>query len=457
MIGTSRWRGIRLTELRGHLCQPVDGASLAVFRLALGVLGCVLLSRYLFYGWAARQFAQSPIHLSYPGFAWIPRPDPSWVEPLFALAALAALFIAIGSWVSAGLCRIAMVVFVVIFGWVELLDPTNYVNHHYFLIVAVFLLLASGQVPRLTRDGRGSLVPRWLLFAVRTQVGLVYFFAGVAKLNPDWLAGQPLAIWLPQRADGWPFGALLGLGALPLLMSWAGAIFDLSVAFALSWRRLRVPAFVAVVVFHSLTWALFPRLGIFPWMMVLGATTFFEPSWPRNVLARLRALRGRSGHSRSLFSVPWVPSGRGAFAVGLLLVVQLVLPLRHLALSDDVNWSEAGYRFSWRVMLNEKSGSLRYHYCDGPTTAPELSPNCRSVLPEDWFTPLQAERMAYQPTMIIEGAQRIAAHLEHEDGVAYADCWVSMNGRAARRLIDPTRDLLRVKTSQAQAVVVSRR
>ena len=45
-------------------------------------------------------------------------------------------------------------------------------------------------------------VPAWTVWAVRTQLGLVYVFGGLAKLQPDWLLhAQPLKLWLGANTD----------------------------------------------------------------------------------------------------------------------------------------------------------------------------------------------------------------------------------------------------------------
>lgn len=73
------------------------------------------------------------------------------------------------------------------------------------------------------------------MWLVRLQLGLVYFFAGVAKINADWLlAAQPLTIWLRARTGTPLIGALFDQPWLPYLMSWAGMLFDLTIPFCLA-------------------------------------------------------------------------------------------------------------------------------------------------------------------------------------------------------------------------------
>ena len=95
-----------------------------------------------------------------------------------------------------------------------------------------------------------SSVPALWLFAFRFQVGVVYFFAGMAKLQPDWLLhGQPLAIWLSSQTDLPLLGPLFAVPGAPLAMSWAGFLFDTTIVLWLSLRRTRPYAYALVVGF----------------------------------------------------------------------------------------------------------------------------------------------------------------------------------------------------------------
>ena len=112
--------------------------------------------------------------------------------------------------------------------------------------------------------------------------------------------------------------------------------------------------------------------------------------------------------------------------------------MRHLAYPGNVRWNEDGYRFSWRMMLTEKTGHVRFRVTDTDTGVEWLE------YPERYLTPLQVERSAYQPDMI-RATARIIAERAARRGVAAevrADVFVSFNGRPAARLIDPTVDLV---------------
>ena len=288
--------------LKRRALDPVDGASTSAFRILFGIIGLTAVVRFFAYGWIDALYLAPAHHFTYAGFAWA-QPWPGWgMYAHFAALGLLSIGIAAGyRW------RWCAALFAVGFTYVELLDQTTYLNH-YYLVSLLALLLAV-----LPRDGR--FVPRWAYWTLRFQVGVVYGFAGLAKLNPDWLLqALPLRIWLYQHGDLPAAGPLLAAPAAAYAMSWAGII-----------------------------------------------------------------------------------------ALALFVLMQIALPLRHYAYPGNVRWNEQGYRFAWRVMLSEKTGFVQYRVRCPDTGQTWL------VFPDAYLTPLQTERMAIQPDLILQTARIIAA------------------------------------------------
>ena len=469
--------------------RPVAAWSGAAFRIAFGLLGAAAVVRFAARGWIEEFYAAPEHHFAYSGFWWV-RPWPEWgMHAHFALLGLAAVGVALGY-----RYRLSVTAFFLLFTYVELLDKTLYLNHYYLVSLLSFLMIFMPLHRAWSLDARrnpppeGATVPAWTLWALRAQVGAVYLFAGAAKLNPDWLLNaQPLRIWLSNSADAPLIGALLGEAWAAYSMSWTGAAFDLTIVGWLLWRRSRLWAYGVLAAFHIVTWLLFP-IGMFPWVMMSAALIFFPADWPlrlRSALGRPAGaaaprpspaatrrplpegeggigdpgrmdpcLRGQGGESRGE-SGRMDPRLRGqggddgrwraraaVGALALFALAQALVPLRHWAYPGNVRWNEDGYRFSWRVLLTEKHGHARFRVRD-PATGSE-----RVVLPEEYLTPLQAERMATQPDMILAAAHIIARDYERK-GVAgaevRADAFVAFNGREAARFIDPEVDLARVR------------
>jgi vitamin K-dependent gamma-carboxylase len=413
-----------MTAIKSFLLTPVSAQGLRAFRVAFGLMMAIAMGRFVVHGWIDEFYVAPTLHFTYAGFGWI-EPWPRWGMYAHVIAAgVAALCVAAG-WRY----RWSLSVFLVLFAYLELLDKTTYLNHYYFvtLLAALMLLL-----PLDRRDAERP-VARWQLWMMRWQVGIVYFFAGVAKLNSDWLfKAQPLKLWFAANADVAVIGPLLALPAAPWVASWASMLMDLSAPFLLCWRRTRLAMFGVVVAFHATTALLF-NLGLFPWLMIAAATLFFDSNWPA---------RHAQPEGRRASAVPQRPlRGLGMTGTSLLslhFLFQCVWPLRHHVYDTDLLWAEDGFRFSWNVMVMEKAGSIAFDVKN-----PKTGESWR-VYPHDDLSPLQAKMMATQPDMILQYARHLA-HKFGDEVAVHADSRVSLNGRAGRPLVDASVDLTHLR------------
>ena len=66
--------------------------------------------------------------------------------------------------------------------------------------------IAAGRPARLLP---GDTAPAWALWILRFQIGVVYFYGGLMKINGDWLHGEPMRTWLPRRGHYAIIGPLL--------------------------------------------------------------------------------------------------------------------------------------------------------------------------------------------------------------------------------------------------------
>lgn len=433
-----------MARLREHLSAPVDGASLAFLRFGFGALMLFASVRFWVYGWIRQLYIDPPFHFTYWGFDWV-RPYhqyeglglPSWLLYVhFALLAAAALCVALGLYY-----RVAIVAFCVLFGYVELLDATNYLNHYYAITIvgAVLAFLPAHRVAsvdawRARRRGQPlpETVPRLAVWTLRAQLGLIYFFAGVAKVQSDWLIeGEPLHTWLLARTDLPILGPFFAWHATAIAMSWAGCVFDLFVPFFLLTKRTRPYAYAVVVVFHVVTARLF-QIGMFPWVMISLTPIFFDESWPRRAFKQLPAFTPPTDTSRRSRLVP-------AWALGLVamhLAMQIAMPLRHHLYEGDLLWNDQGMRYAWHVMIVERGG-----YAELTTVDDE---GHRALFDATTLlTPLQQRMLATQPDFLLQMAHHLrdeaAARGEHVR--VYADVWMSINNRPSQRLVDPNVDL----------------
>lgn len=421
-----------------RLLAPKDIAALVAFRVAFGLLITVSAARFLAYGWVDELFARPRFHFTYWGFGWVPALPAPWIHAVFAALMVLGLCVAVGFYY-----RAAVALLFVTFTYVQLVDVTNYLNHYYLVSLLSGLLcfvpahrafsVDAWRKPALRQDW----LPAWCTYLLRFQVGVVYVFAGLAKLTTDWLIhAQPLNIWLAARTSLPVVGPLMEQRWVAYGAAWAGFLFDTTIVVFLLTRRLRPFAYVVVLGFHAATAALFP-IGMFPVIMVTAALVFFESSWPRRFLRRLGPPEALA--PRALAAPGWkARMGLGvAVAYGVL---QLVLPLRTHLYGGNVLWHEQGMRFSWRVMAREKNGSVTFMVRE-PSTGREWH-----VPPRQYLTRLQEREMSVQPDLILQLAHRIARDFEAQGRGAVevrADARVSLNGRPSEAFVDPEVDLAR--------------
>jgi vitamin K-dependent gamma-carboxylase len=417
--------------------RRVDIASLAAFRIVFGLVMFAGILRFLGTGWIERMYGEPRFFFTYPGFGWV-EAWPVWGMYLhYAVLAALALLIAAGLW-----SRAATALFVLGFAYTQLIDVTNYLNHHYLVVLLGALLVflpahRAWSVDSWRRPAwRADTVPAWCVWLLRFQVGVVYVFAGLAKAQPDWLVhAQPLNIWLTARVDTPVIGPWLDERWVAYAMSWGGFLFDTTIVLWLSWRRTRLPAYLVLVGFHAAVGTFF-NIGMFPFIMVTSALIFFSPSWPRRLVRRL----GPPPAVVEAGAMPRVPGWLRGLLVAHV-VVQVVLPLRHHVYPGELLWNEDGMRFAWQVMVREKHGSVTY--------VAELPDGRRlEVPPRAYLTARQEREMGGQPDLILQLARHIGADLRaagHGHVKVRVESRASLNGRDPAPLVDPAVDLVELR------------
>ncbi|MBX2812165.1 MAG: HTTM domain-containing protein [Myxococcales bacterium] len=428
------------SRLHHKLSAPKCLAALAVLRTLFGAMMVFSLCRFMANGWIERLYAEPRFFFKYPGFSWASVGSTEVMYILYSIVALASAAISIGLFY-----RVAVIIFCLGFCYIQLLDVTLYLNHYYLVClisgIMIFLPLNgmwSADVALGLRKPRTHF-PAWATYLLRLQVGIVYFYAAIAKFQPDWLFyGQPLSIWLHARTETWLIGPLVGLPCAPLVMSWAGFFYDLTVWIFLLIRQTRPLAYMAVILFHLSTGLLF-NIGMFPVIMIVVTTVFFEPCWPQRWLSRGSFIPhspaiGSSDTSTSHPLTPWPVLS----VVTLYALLQLSIPLRAIFIPGDVLWNEQGMRFAWKVMVRSKGGDIYYRIRkSGDTRDIEISAL-------KYLTWRQFSDMCGQPDLILQLGKHIGSEYEHRWGQPVevrVDAWVSLNGRPPARLVDPTMNI----------------
>ena len=400
---------------------------LLYFRIFLGLILIQLLARYFYYDWIRKYFIE-PIFF-FPHFNW------DWLKPLpgngmfflFLGLLLLAIFIILGI-----KTRLAAFLFAIGFAYQHLIDKSNFLNHYYlvFLLCIILCIIPIPDSKQITRIMR---IPRWSIWLVRFQLGVVYTFGAIAKMRPDWvLEAQPLKIWLLMNRDIPVIGEYLTWNITAYFFSYGGLIFDLFIFPFLLYPKTRKFAYSIVLFFHIITFLLFP-IGMFPWIMVFLTPVCFSNRFHYRLTTLI--------HKIPIPPTPLSQRGaRGDWNFYLALVfcgLQVILPLRHFLFPGNLLWTEEGFRFSWHIMAAHKSGIVNFFVKENGKEKIPVSYN--SIL-----TQRQLGQMTTDPAMIWQFANFI--YLEEEkkgrkDFGVYAEAYVSLNGRPATLMIDPNVDL----------------
>ena len=427
----------RATSWVRWLFASTDITPLAYFRIAFGAIMLWEVWRYFNHGWIDRYYVNPTFHFTYFGFSWVAPWPESYMYVHFFLLGILAFCILLG------LCyRIVMPLFFLGFTYVFLLDMAQYLNHFYLICLISFLMIWIPAHRTLSLDAywrpslRALTAPAWTLWLLRLQLGIAYFYGGIAKINADWLQGEPLRAWLADATDFPLLGRWFTEEWMVYGMAYGGLLLDLLIVPFLMWKRTYPYACIAGLLFHLMNARLF-SIGIFPWFMIAATLVLFYPyRWPKP------AKLWRQGVAKSSSSAGTDEiSGFQSItltALGVYMAIQLLMPFRHFLYPGNVSWTEEGHNFSWHMKLRDKASDVWFFVKD-PKTAEQWKED-----PTHYLTRRQFEKMAGRPDMILQFAHFLAQDYEKRGKgrmEVYAEAKASLNGRKSQWLIDPKTNL----------------
>lgn len=406
--------------------MAVPALPFQVFRIVWGILMIISAVRFMLLGWIEDHYVNPVFHFKYWGFEWIEPVSRTGLYIVHFVMILGATGVALGTKL---LYRVSAVLLFVSFTYTELIDITYYLNHYYFVSLVCFLLCIIPSPPDLRN--KKAVIPAWVLYLFRFQISIVYIYAGLAKINHDWLFNAlPLKIWLPAHYDLPVIGVLFTYKITPYIFSWAGMLYDCTIPFWLMWRKTRPYAYIVVIVFHTIVGLLF-QIGIFPIVMILSTLIFFD--FKRYTEHTNTVIQPVKQYKIPVFL---------RYALMFYLVFQVLYPWRYLLYKGNLFWTEEGYRYSWRVMLIEKAGTATFYVKDTKTGREGIVNN------REFLNDHQEKQMAMQPDMILQFAHFLGRYYEKK-GVykpqVRAEVYVTLNGRPSQLLIDPNTDLMKEK------------
>lgn len=439
---------------RPGLCERlfgrVDISTIVFFRIAFGFVMLWHVYEYYSGNLIETEYINPQYHCTWYWLDWVQVLPGNGLYVVFLVMGLASLGVLLG-WHY----RLSAVLLCLTFTYQFLLDELYYLNHYYLTCEFALLLIFIPANTALSIDAllkpklRDQTAPRWALWLLQFHVALPYFFGGVAKLAPDWLRGQPMALVLELRQDR--LDLLAPYASEPWLimtLTWGGLIFDLLVVPLLLWKRTRLVGFLVSIGFHLHNHVFFD-IGYFPWFMMLATTVFFEPDWPRRLWRAVkRTLMVSTSpppdrqHAADSPVQSWADLSRlqrcGTLMFSTWVFVQLVLPFRHYLYAGPSAWTEEGSQFAWHMMLRQKQCALAYYVTDRDTQTTYVADLYKLI------TPRQARHLGFAPDTVHEMALFMKAELDKAEMTnteIRVINLVSLNGRKPQLLIDPRVDL----------------
>lgn len=416
------------------LFQKIDNSPIVIFRIFFGILISLEGFGAIATGWVRRTLIEPEFTFSFIGFEWL-QPLPG-IGMYFYFAAMGML----------GLCvalgykyRFSIISFTIMWWAVYLMQKTSYNNHYYLLALISSMMcflpanrwfsIDARQRPEIRTNSMYGYV-KWVMVF---QLFIVYTYAAIAKLYGDWLDFTFLKLLLESKSHYPLIGGMLKIDWFQKFIGISGILFDLLVVPALLWKPTRNIALGCSVFFHLFNSIVF-QIGIFPYLALAFIVFFYEPETIRSIF-----FRWKNTYSAAALKLP-------SFRKGLLIVggvyfaIQLILPIRHHFIKDDVLWTEEGHRLSWRMMLRNRRGRVLFQVVNKENL------KSKHIELSAFLTKKQRQRIGAYPDFIWQFAQHLKkVHAESGENIeVFADVRVSINGRPYQQFIEPKTDLTSV-------------
>jgi len=417
------------------LFKHIDNSALIVFRIIFGLLIFLESVGAIFTGWVKRTLIEPEFTFTFIGFEWLQPLPGNWMYLYYAIMGIFGLFVMIGY-----KYRWSMFAFTIMWSATYFMQKSSYNNHYYLLMLLsaimvfqpahTYLSVDAKQNPKLKR---GSM-PQWCKYVFVIQLFIVYTYASIAKIYPDWLNTTTIELMMKAKQHFVLVGDILQYKWLHYMLAYGGILFDGLIIPLLLWKRTRKFAFIISIFFHLFNSFIF-HVGIFPYLSLAFILFFFEPKTIQNIFLKKKPFYNEAEVI--------IPKGN-QFYIGLFsvyFIIQILLPIRHHFIQDNVLWTEEGHRLSWRMMLRSKSGFCTYKVIDK---------NTNNVLPvklNDYLTRKQQRGATTKPDVIWQFAQHLKQDFAKKgfDVQVFVNCSISVNGRPRQQLIDPNVDLANVK------------
>ncbi len=250
----------------------------------------------------------------------VPLPEPGRASITFVHGALCILFALVA---QGALVRVALPLATALYGWAYFSSQLDSYQHHYLVWLLLVVLCFAPRAPDSLPAGAGPSATRrvtsWAFRLALIQVGIVYAWAAISKIDTLWLDGSALYI---QIQDGWVRSLVGSIGFERVAVMVMGV--ELFLAAAVWIRPLRVPAIVAGVGLHVGVELIGLEIGLFSYLMIAVYLLLVPDLLYTATAAQITPLLGRLGRRlpiAALAHAGW------PIAIALLVAAVVVIPL----------------------------------------------------------------------------------------------------------------------------------
>ncbi|MCM4167597.1 hypothetical protein KCTC52924_00901 [Arenibacter antarcticus] len=413
------------------LFKKIDNSPLLVFRIFFGVLISLECYGAILTGWVKRNLINPEFTFTFIGFEWLQPLPGTGMYFYFMVMGTLGVFIALGY-----KYRFSVLAFTLLWAGVYLMQKTAYNNHYYLLLLISGIMFFLPAHKNYSIDAKRNpcikenTVFSYVKWIIVLQLFIVYTYAAIAKMYGDWLDFSFIEILFRSKIHYPVVGDLLQHPVIHKFIGFSGILFDLLIVPALLWKPTRKWAFLISIFFHLFNSFIF-QIGIFPYLALAFTLFFFPPELIRSIFLKKKVPILESEYQNPSHK-KWM-----IWFMALYFLVQLLLPIRHYFIEDDVLWTEEGHRMSWRMMLRNREGVTSFKVVNKATGDVYL------VDQEAYLTKAQQRKTASYPDFIWQFAQHLKQEYKSRGEVVsvYVDSKVGINGKPFRAFIDSETDL----------------
>lgn len=423
----------------------MDNSPLIVFRIFFGFLMAAESFGAIITGWVNETYVDVNFTFNFIGFDFLQAFVGPQMYVVYFSMGICGLFIAFGLFYRQSIILFTLLWSITYFG-----QKTHYNNHYYLVMLIGFIMCflpANAYASQDVKYGftpKRLTMPKWVWLVIAIQMAIVYTYAAIAKIYPDWLEARPIEIWFNRRNFRFPLlwsnefaeqlNTFFSQSWIHYGFAYTGILFDLLVIPMFLWNKwTRWIALILSLVFHLTNSAIF-QIGVFPYFALAFVVFFFQPETIRKRFFKNKAKPNLESVKHQL--PKWVVP---VFTV--YLFIQLVLPLRQYLLPSKPLWDETAHRLSWRMMLRTKSATSKFFIQEEGSDTRQMIPITKYIKNHQYGD------LVTKPDVQWQFAKRLKKEYakEGKEISVFIDSQLSVNGRPKVQFTDPEIDVAATK------------